>query len=125
MPGLEDTYAYREEKRQQAQLEQIDQRRRQRAVAVAMSEIQSDPRWKVYADHIEALRQDYERQTRGYEQALLGHDFLEPKRYGQLKIEQAKANGAAEAFKQALEIIKTLIDRGETAQLEEENENST
>lgn len=118
---LEDTFAYREARKVEYKEKAVAQRRAQIAVAMAISELTADPRWKVYGDHIEAIRQDYQRQANGYAQALLGNDFLEPRKYGQLKIEQAKAQGAAEALKQALEVAKVLIERGGEAKAEEDS----
>ena len=84
-------------------------------VGVAVAELQGDSNWHIYASHVEALRQNYEQQARGYEQSLLGAEFLEPKQYGQLKIKLAESKGMAKGLALALDLAKTLIQRGEKA----------
>ena len=83
--------------------------------ASVMSELQADPRWRVYGDHLETIRQDFERQAKGYEQGLLGVEFMEPKRYGQIKIFLAESRGVTKGIKIALDLAKELIERGEVA----------
>ena len=87
----------------------------QQVVASVMSELQADPRWFVYGNHLETIRQEYERQAKGYEQSLLGNEFMESKRYGQLKTSLAESRGIVKGIKIALDLAKELIERGEGA----------
>ena len=112
---LEDTKEWREQKTQEAKLRNLEQMRHQAAVAEVMSELQADPRWAVYGNHLQSILENYEREVKGYEQSLLGHEFLEPKKYVQLKISLATAKGAVNGIRIALNLAKSLIERGETA----------
>lgn len=93
--------------------EQAEQRKLQRQVAVVMSEVKGDPRWKVYADHIQAM---FERHSAIAQAAKdrLGDPltFLPPEENGTLKLKAAYNQGKAEGFKGALDVIQNLIDRG-------------
>lgn len=90
-----------------------EQLKLQRQVAVVMSEVKADPRWKIYADHIQAV---YENHLAVAEAAKkrLGDPltFMSPEESGKLKLQAAYNQGKAEGYKGALDMIKDLIDRG-------------
>lgn len=93
--------------------EQAEQRKLQRQVAVVMSDVKGDPRWKVYADHIQAM---FERHSAIAQAAKdrLGDPltFLSPEENGILKLKAAYNQGKAEGLEGALNVIRDLIDRG-------------
>lgn len=99
--------------KQKIAAEQMEQRKLQRQVAVVMSDVKGDPRWKVYADHIQAM---FERHSAIAQAAKdrLGDPltFLPPEENGNLKLKAAYNQGKAEAFEGVLNVIRDLIDRG-------------
>lgn len=112
---LEDIQPHLEKKRQEERLKTVEQIRHQVRVAAVMSELQADPRWELWGNHVEAVKAEYKRQEGGYTQALAGNEFLEPKRYGQLKLSQAEARGVVKGIEIAMNMAKVLIERGEAA----------
>ena len=82
-------------------------------VGQAMSEIKSDPRWKSYADHIQALRNNSidQRNTEG-EFVLTMTDEAGVAHHKQ---EYLKCRIQAETYTHVLKLIEALIERGETA----------
>jgi len=103
-----------------AKLEGREQQRRgqlrqQAAVGVAMQDLVIEPKWKVYADHIEAVRQRHEQSKASLEQQLADGKFLANEEYGQIRIDLAREKAWCEALMLSLTITKTLIDNGEFA----------
>ena len=112
---LEDLAPRIKQIREKKQQEKADQFRSQVTVAEKLRELQADPRWDTYVYHIDALRQNYERAQKGHEQALAGNEFMGPERYGKAKVDLAEAKGAARALALAIEMVTTLIKRGDAA----------
>ena len=78
-----------------------------------MSEVKGDPRWKVYADHIQLLCERHLAMAQA-EKDKLGDPmtFLSPEENGKLKLRAAYHQGKAEGYSDTLKVIKDLIDRG-------------
>lgn len=90
-----------------------EQRKFQRQVAVVMSEVKSDPRWKVYADHVQAKYEQHLALAHAAKEKLGDpFTFFTTEENGKLKLLAAYNQGKAEGFKSALTIIEDLIDRG-------------
>lgn len=115
MPQLEDIMPYLKAKEKEAKDERVEQLRHQWGVGVVMSELQADPRWAIYGNHLKALQEYEEAKVKNYQGQLLNKDFLTPKNYGQLKVALAKAEGIVAGFQQALDLAKQLIEQGEKA----------
>ena len=90
-----------------------EQYKLQHQVAVVMSEVKGDPRWKVYADHIQALFERFLAVSHTAKERLGDPlTFLSAEETGKLKLQAAYNQGKAEGYKGALDVIKDLIDRG-------------
>src|SRR3990167_731060 len=112
---LEDILPYLKKKQEQAELKAVDQLRHQAGVGVVMSELQAEPRWGIYANHVQAIKEQWEEKSNAARGRLNGPYFLDEKEYGQLKLDQARAEGMAKGIALALSMATTLIQRGETA----------
>ena len=88
-----------------------EQVKHRRNVAIAMSEVKSDPRWKVYADHLEGLKKDREATVESL-RGRLETRFLSSNEYGEVMVALAEAKAEARAYKTAVDLIVSLIDRG-------------
>ena len=115
MPQREDIMPYLKAKQQEEEDRKFDQLRHQAGIGVVMSELQAEPKWAIYGNHLKALQEFEERKVKSY-QDKLGGDFLTPQDYGQLKINLAKAEGTVAGFRQALNLAKELIESGERAE---------
>lgn len=105
---------WREQRVKDANL-RLDQLRHQVGVAEKMSELQADPRWAIYGNHLEAVKADFERLVKRAQEKLLDGGFLGLKIYGQLKLDLASAEGVIKGIQIALDLAKQLIARGEDA----------
>ena len=115
MPGIQELAEFQKRQKVVAVQKSYEQSRHQINVGRAMEELITDARWAVLGNHVEALRMDYENRVKGHEQILNGHEFLDPQRYGQVKMQMAEATGIANGLKMALDIVEILINRGEKA----------
>ncbi|MEK7110856.1 MAG: hypothetical protein AAB867_03305 [Patescibacteria group bacterium] len=116
IPQREDIMPYLEAKQQEEEDRKVDQLRHQAGIGVVMSELQAEPKWAIYGNHLKALQEYEERKVKNYQDRLLGGDFLTSQVYGQLKINLAKAEGMVAGFQQALNLAKELIESGERAE---------
>ena len=114
MPDFEQVQAHLGSIVQLTQSYEPIKRRRDSALAVAASGVLSDPNWKVYADHLEALKQRFEKIMEGHKQTLLGSQVYDFVQYAQLKADQAYAKAYIQAMTDAIDMIKTLVDKPNT-----------
>ena len=113
MPTLEDYQAHLA-KNPRASAKSIE-RSFVNGVAVAMSELKGDPNWKLYCDHIEALRLTAEAQVKQLERAICYGPFpgeLDRFDYTELKRQLAVSKTRFETYSQVLQMIDSLISRG-------------
>lgn len=85
-------------------------RREQNAMAIAASGVMGDPNWKMFADHIEGMKQRFVNVIEGQKKALTGATLLEPHQYAQIKADQRYAEGYVQAAGEVIQLIKTLVD---------------
>ena len=110
MPTLEDIEAWRTRQPHKASPEQA----MIKGVAVAMSELKGDPKWKLFCDHLEPLRLQAKALCDKLERELIygpivaDHQFYETKR--QLAINITRFD----TYTQVIEMIDALINRGES-----------
>jgi len=81
-------------------------------VAVAMSELKGDPNWKLYCDHIEALKQQAEAQARRLEIELISGPVTADYLHYELKRQLAISKTRFETYTQCMQIVDSLIARG-------------
>ncbi len=116
-----DFRKWEKENRPETDKEKVEQATQKRMSGVAMSQIKSDPRWKLYADHLVGLCEALQGRAAG-----LGADILDKPGSDvvTLKQERLKITGKIEGINTALHFIEVLIDQGEDAakkMKEEEN----
>ena len=113
MPTLEDYQAHLA-KNPRAAAKSIE-RSIVNGVAVAMSELKGDPNWKLYCDHIEALRLTAEAQVKQLERAICYGPFpgeLDRFDYTELKRQLAVSKTRFEIYTQVIAMVDGLINRG-------------
>ena len=115
MPSLEEIRVYQARIEGEKRLARKDRLRLAASLGQAMSEVTADPRWKVYADHLEALRQRKEVLLKVARDRLNGQEFLEQKEYGQLKLDIAENFGYVSAMRDVLRVITELVEQGQAA----------
>ena len=95
----------------QAKPAQIEQLKQTKFTGQAMSEIRSDPRWKIYADHIKALEEEAKiRFQHEGEMALEASGNGTSHHHDYLKFKER-----AFTYSHVLKVLEALIERGETA----------
>ncbi len=96
----------------EADKEKIEQATQKKMVGSAMSQVKSDPRWKVYADHLIQLRGHLEERVE-----LLAREILEDNTVDIIakKMERKTLSGRIGGFSDAISFIEVLIDQGENA----------
>ena len=112
---LEDITEELHGQRDQRAAGQVEQSRHQIGVGNQLSELQADPRWSIYCDHIQALVKDYDLDIERSQQTLSGNEFLTPQKYGEVRVKLANAKGKAEGLRLSISLITALITRGEKA----------
>lgn len=93
----------------------LERMRQVQGVGGVMSELQADPRWAIYGNHLAEIKQRYKQSQEAAERLLLDGKFLNNEEYGKTKIQQAEHRGAVRGIEIALSIAKELIERGEQA----------
>lgn len=88
-----------------------DQRLTQRLVGNAMSELVADPRWKVYTEHLNALRAPKDSVLKEIAQRLTERP-MDQKEYFQSMVELSYARGYVKAMNEVVELITALVSRG-------------
>jgi hypothetical protein len=99
----------------------IEQDTQRKFVGVAMSNVKTDPRWKLYADHLEGLRARLEDIRHGVTEKILDTNETD---IIPLKLELRFITGRLRGMNDAIRFIEVLIDQGENAakRLEEEDD---
>jgi bacillopeptidase F (M6 metalloprotease family) len=97
----------------QQQVAKGEQFRQTKFVGQAMSEIKSDPRWKLYADHVQALKEEAEHSAT--EQGKLALSMVDTNGTEQHKREYLIYKTKSDTYQHVLELLEALIERGETA----------
>ena len=92
---------------------EVLQHRQREQVGRVLSELQADPRWAMYGDHLAAIKERWAAQLKRAEDMLLSSSYLPPEKYAQLKMEQATAKATVDALTLALTLAKVLIEQGE------------
>jgi hypothetical protein len=89
----------------------LAQAKLQQVIGVAMSDIQSDPRWKSYCDHLIPMRD-----KRDSLRTMLERTILESAgNCEKEKLERQRHLGYCEGLTDAMNLVKSLVDRGEKA----------
>lgn len=112
---LEDFGPHIKKLKEEQRVKVLDHMRQVQGVGVVMSELQADPQWAIYGNHLEALKQRYKQGQGGAERLLLDGKFMGSKEYGDTKIMQAEYRGIVRGIDLALNLAKELIERGEQA----------
>ena len=113
--GLEDLTPHIKKLEKDQQVKVLDHMRQVQGVGVVMSELQADPRWAIYGNHLEFMKQRYKTSQERTERLLLDGKFLNSEEYGKTKIEQAEYRGTVRGIELALTLAKKLIEEGEQA----------
>ncbi len=95
-----------------------DQRVLQQGVGVMMTELLAEPHWQLYAEHLEALAQNAEKQCVSKRAKLTDGEFLSDQAYGQLRMEIAECAAFARAYRRALDVVKQIVETGKIAEEE-------
>ena len=113
--GLEDLAPHIKKLKEDQQVKVLDHMRLVQGVGSVMSELQADPKWAIYGNHLEEIKQRYKDQQAGAERLLLDGKFMNSDQYGEAKLKQAECRGTVKGIDLALSIAKELIERGEEA----------
>ena|SRR3990167_2128149 len=113
--GLEDFGPHIKKLKEDQQVRVLDHLRLVQGVGGVMSELQADPKWKIYGDHLEQIKQRFKESQEGAERLLLDGKFMNSEEYGKTKIQQAEYRGTVKGIELALSLAKELIERGEGA----------
>ncbi len=90
-----------------------ESKRQTHAVGVAMSAIRASTEWKVYCDHLEALKQAAEVKASRYQQDLLNGPVMDETSYHENKRQYAIARASSAAYTMAISLVDMLIERGQ------------
>ena len=113
--GLEDLAPHIKKLEKDQQVKVLDHMRLVQGVGSVMSELQADPKWAVYGNHLEEIKRRYKDQQAGAERLLLDGKFMNNEEYGRVKLQQAECKGTVKGIEIALSIAKDLIENGEKA----------
>lgn len=113
--GLEDLQPHIKKLEKDQQVKILERLRLAEGVGSIMSELQADPRWAIYGNHLEEIKQRYKDQQAGWERILLDGIFLGGEEYGKAKLNQSECRGIVKGIELALNVAKELIKNGEKA----------
>ncbi len=101
--------------RKQREAERRDQARIAQGVGQTMAELLADPRWKLYAEHIQAVLDTDRKRLNALRDKLSGLAFLNEVENGQARVDAAYAKGHGDALEWTVKLAKELVERGEAA----------
>ncbi len=115
MPTFEEIRAYQSRKQQEKIVAQQNVLRRRRLLGVALSVVQGEPKWTTFANHLQALKEQGQLRVNVSQGKLSGPEFLDPKEYGQLKLDISDLTVYVRGLSDALNLIGELIKQGKMA----------
>ena len=113
--GFEDIAPHIKKLKEDQQVKVFDHLRLVQGIGVVMSELQADPKWAIYGNLAESIKQRFKQGQEGAERALLDGKFLNSEEYGAKKIQQAENRGTVKGIQIMLDLAKELIEHGEAA----------
>lgn len=116
---LEDTANHRKAKLAEARVTALNRLQHVKAEGSKVSALQADPNWEIYGRYLEREKERHEESAKIQEEALLNleNPLLESQAL-KVRLRLAHNRACVEAYTFALNIAKTLIERGEQAQTE-------
>ena len=113
MPSREEYIALLQVESEKAAKSASEQGRLQIAVSDALRELKiADPKWLLYAQHLEALSEVASSRADDVKRRLVGPKWLTESETGQLRLEAASEGARAEALRLAVSFIEELIQKG-------------
>ena len=100
-------------KRATAKLRQQQERRQ---VGIQMAELQDEPRWRIYTQHLNALKEPHSAHAVVLEKMLFSSTYLSPDDFSKLRYELVKEKAIAETFKIAQDLVLRLIEQGKVVE---------
>ena len=97
--------AWAEKRLAERQAKQEEHERTAQMHQLAMQQLLQDPRWRVYAQQLQAWRDRCQEQVANYTHALTGPRVLSSEQYSQLKRDSAYAEGGRDALERALRYV--------------------
>jgi hypothetical protein len=109
--SLEEMQHWIAESQHQITTKQVAQQQARAHVATVMTELLIDPKWELYARHINTLYEQAKAQHEHLD-AILLDKVLKLEDYTQTKVDQQRWAATARAFKTSLDLIHKLIEDG-------------
>ena len=100
-------------KRATAKLKQQQERQ---FVGQRMTELENEPLWRTYVQHLNALKEPYSARVVVLEKMLFNSTYLSPDDFSKLRYELAKDKATAETFKIAQDLVLRLIEQGKVVE---------
>lgn len=97
----------RKEREEQAKIAQ--------GVGQTMAELLTDPRWAIYANHLQAVLESDRKRLNALRDKLSGLAFLNEVENGQARVDAAYAKGHGDGLEWAMRLAKELVEQGEAA----------
>lgn len=94
----------------------MHQQRQRQWVGQQMSELLQDPRWNIYNQHLNALKEPHATRVTSLERSLSTTAYLPPDDMVKLKFDLVREKAALEAFDIAQKLIFTLIEQGKVTE---------
>ena len=96
-------------KHAQAKRRQVKERQ---YVGQQMAELENDPRWRIFDQHINALKEPHRGRVADFERKLGNSVYLSQEDYTKTRFELLKARTAFETLEQVQMLIRHLIEDG-------------
>ena len=92
----------------------LRQRQEQRAVGQRMTELENEPLWRTYTQHLNALKEPHAMRAVVLEKALFGATYLSSDDMAKTRFELIKAKATVETFEIAQNLVRQLITQGKS-----------
>ena len=90
----------------------LRQRQERQYVGQQMGELENEPRWRIYVQHLNALKEPHAARVVMLEKALFSSSYVSPDDFAKQRYELAKEKATTETFEIAQNLVYRLIEQG-------------
>ena len=90
------------------------QQQERQYVGRQMAELENEPRWRTYTQHLNALKEPHAIRVVVLEKALFSSSYVSSDDYSKIRFELIKEKATAETFEIAKNLVYQLIQDGKT-----------
>ena len=92
------------------------QQQERQYVGHQMAELENEPRWHTYVQHLNAFKEPHAMRVVVLEKALFSSSYVSPDDYSKLRFDLAKEKATTQTFEIAQNLVYQLIEQGKSSE---------